>query len=109
MKNLKFDPKNWDWYAFLDASEEIKEEYAEVAIVFAKSWTTCACGQVCDVLPKTVFDDAPKDRRARYLGLDFNSQIHHENWEEAKITLDAIEARTIFLLKQPNYIDPKTL
>ena len=108
MKNLKFDPENWDWYAFLDASEEIKEEFSEDAIVFAKSWITCACGQICNVLPKTVFG-SPSDRRARYLGLDFNSQIQDENWDEAKETLDEIEARTIFLLKQPNYIDPKTL
>jgi hypothetical protein len=107
-KNLKFDPKNWDWYAFLDASEEIKQEYSIEASNEAKGWRTCACGQVCNVLPKGV-SGSPKDRRARYLGLDFNSQIHDENWEEAKKTLDEIEARTIFLLQQPNFIDSKTL
>ena len=108
MKNLKFDPKNWDWYAFLDASEGIKEDYSIEASNEANRWTTCACGQVCNVLPKSLYG-APKDREARYLGLDFNAQIQDENWDEAKETLDEIEARTIFLLKQPNYTDPKTL
>jgi hypothetical protein len=108
MKNLKFDPKNWEWYAFLNASEEVKEEFTADASALANAWITCACGQICNVLPKTFFG-SPRDREARYLGLDFNAQIQDENWDEAKITLDEIEARTIFLLKQPNYIDPKTL
>ena len=108
MKNLKFDPKNWDWYAFLDASEEIKEEFSEDASELANAWITCACGQVCNVLPKSLYG-APKDREARYLGIAFNQDIVDEDWDEAKETLNKIEARTIFLLKQPNYIDPKTL
>ena len=107
MKNLKFDPKNWDWYAFLDASEEVKEEYYSSATVLSKSWARCACGQVCYDLPRR-YDGAPVDLRARHLGYGFNSNIHLENWDAAKITLDKIEARTAFLLQRPNFIDPKT-
>ena len=31
MKNLKFDPKNWDWYAFLNDSKDVKDKYIDRA------------------------------------------------------------------------------
>tara|TARA_R110000822_G_scaffold161_2_gene727 strand:- start:706 stop:1032 length:327 start_codon:yes stop_codon:yes gene_type:complete len=108
MKNLKFDPKNWDWYAFLDASKHIKKKYIIEACNLAGGWTTCACGQLCNVLPKDCLS-APLDRDAHQLGVDFYNCIEINDWDEAKTTLDKIEKRTIFLLKQPNFIDPKTL
>ena len=108
MKNLEFDPENWDWYAFLDASEEIKEEFVEGAIVLAGGWATCACGQVCNVLPRKI-GGSPIDFIASTLGMNFFYEIKQGRWIVAKKTLDKIEARTIFLLKQPNFIDPKTL
>ena len=108
MKNLKFDPENWDWYAFLDASEEIKKNHIGEAGYLAGVWTTCACGQVCNVLPKDHLS-APLDIDAHQLGVIFYNCIEINNWDKAKKTLDKIEKRTIFLLKQPNFIDPKTL
>ena len=108
MKNLKFDPKNWEWYAYLDASEEIKDKYIDRANYLAGGWPTCACGQVCGVLPKGKFS-APLDAKLYKLGNLFACSIEYKEWIDAKETLDKIEARTIFLLKQPNYIDPKTL
>ena len=105
---LKFDPENWDWYAYLDASKEIKENFFLDAAELAGAWTTCACGQFCDVLPKNL-DSSPEDIDAFELGLQFYECIKQEDWYEAKITLDKIEKRTAFLLNQPNYIDPKTL
>lgn len=114
MKNdkqiLKFDPKNWDWYAFLNASKEVKERYYDKAEGLSEDWVTCACGQVCNMLPKVSnLHNIPLDVDARYLGYHFALQIDNKDWENAKITLDKIESRTIFLLQQPNYIDPKTL
>ena len=113
MKNdkqiLKFDPKNWDWYAFLDASKEVKEEYYGEAYDFSGGWVTCACGQLCDALPKGEHANAPLDNELGDLGVVFCSEINVKDWDEAKTTLDKIEKRTIFLLKQPNFIDPKTL
>ena len=108
MKKLKFDPENWDWYAFLDASNVIKEEFKREAFSLSSDWITCACGQVCDVLPKGLYS-SPLDEEASGLGMDFCDLICDEDWENAKTTLDKIEKRTIFLLKQPNFIDPKTL
>ena len=52
---------------------------------------------------------APLDSELRNLGDLFHTQIVAGEWEEAKETLDKIEERTIFLLKQPYYIDPKKL
>ena len=100
MKNLKFNHRNWDWYAFLNASEEVKKEYYSSAIVLSESWARCACGQVCYDLPRRD-DGAPVDFKARHLGLEFNANIHFEDWGKARKTLDEIEKRTIFLLQQP--------
>ena len=56
MKNdkqiLRFNPKEWYWYAYIDTSAPVKEKYHDAACVLAEGWTTCACGQLCDVLPK---------------------------------------------------------
>ena len=113
MKNdkqiLKFDPNNWDWYAFLDASEEVKKEYRNEAYDLSSDWVTCACGQVCSVLPKGEYANVPLDCELGDLGIYFCDLICDEDWKNAKIILDRIEERTIFLLQQPNYIDPKTL
>ena len=109
MKNLKFDPENWDWYAFLDASKEVKEKYSNEAYDLSSGWVTCACGQVCSVLPKGKHSNAPLDNELGDLGEDFSSEIEVDQWGSAKVILYKIEARTIFLLKQPNLIDPKTL
>ena len=108
MKNLKFDPKNWDWYVFLNSSKEIKGKFKEDAIELASGWATCACGQVCDVLPRELCG-SPIDSIASMLGLNFFYQIQQRRWIVAKKTLDKIEARTTYLLKQPNFIDSKTL
>ena len=89
MKNLKFDPKNWDWYAFLDASKEVKEEFRGDAFNLSSEWTTCACGQVCDVLPKGLYG-CPNDKELGDLGMDFCDLICNEGWKNAKITLDKI-------------------
>ena len=109
MKNLKFDPENWDWYAFLNASKEVKEKYSNEACNLSGGWVTCACGQLCDVLPKDGYAVAPLDNKLVNLGLSFCDNIEDKYWGKAKETLDKIEERTIFLLKQPNFIDPKTL
>ena len=103
---LKFDPENWDWYAFLDASEEVKEDYHKEAKYLSDEWATCACGQLCNVLPRNA-SNSPKDFVASRLGLLFYENIESKLWKKAKKTMDKIEERTIFLLQQPNFIDPK--
>jgi hypothetical protein len=107
-KVLKFNPKKWDWYAFLSSSEGVKYRFREEADELAGCWTTCACGQLCTVLPRSE-NNVPLDREANILGNDFYDAIEHKEWSEAKKVLDKIEERTIFLLQQPNYTDPKTL
>ena len=108
MKNnkLKFDPKNWDWYAYLDASDEVKESYSVEALDLASSWVTCACGQLCDALPKS-FNQRPADDHLRYLGEVFMDSIESRAYISAKATLDNIEIRTAYLLTLPNFTDDK--
>tara|TARA_R110000850_G_scaffold223916_1_gene349458 strand:- start:266 stop:595 length:330 start_codon:yes stop_codon:yes gene_type:complete len=109
MKKLKFDPENWDWYAFLEASEEIKQKFRVEAHKLSAKWVTCACGQVCNILPKALGYSFPLDDDVTLLGLDFTDLVINNDWNDAKKILDKIEERTIFLLKQPNFIDTKTL
>lgn len=77
----------------------------------ANSWPTCACGQLCKVLPKIkdlknnarllMVNDAesPADTKARNLGYKFTDHILCANYKAALKTMYKIEARTTELLK----------
>ncbi|MGK0464816.1 hypothetical protein [Clostridium sp.] len=108
MKTLKFNPKKWDWYKYLDSSEAIKQKYFTDALSKSCDWVTCACGQLCNLLPK---DDCkvPKDHELANLGVDFCDLIELCEWEEAIKTLDQIEIRTKFLLEQTDFKDPEII
>ena len=96
--------ENWDWNEYLNASNEDKANYYNEAKDRASNYATCACGEVCKVLPKDVAD-VPLDNKLRFLGLSFYDTIIDMNFDKAKIILEDIEARTKFLLTQENYID----
>lgn len=95
----QFDPTNWDWYAYLDATKEEQKKYHASATELASSWVTCACGQLCKDLPRHD-TDGPEDQYLTTLGLDFMCFIRYGEISEAKETLDKIEERTVELLKQ---------
>lgn len=79
----------------------------------AASWQLCACGSLCDAIPRdkqvlkydgklkrqlkgiepVPYKAAPEDSQLRTLGYDFYSHIDNENFEEAEITLAEIEKR----------------
>ena len=105
MKNnkLNFNPDKWDWYSFLDASDEVKEMHHNTAIKLSSSWVTCACGQLCEVLPKG-FHNRPLDDSLEDLGVLFMKVIDAKDYTVAKTTLDK---RTAYLLTLPNYTDKK--
>ena len=105
--------KEFDWFIVLDLLIEGKEkeaidyvcnyklicDYELRDYLWGKSseWVTCACGQLCDRLPKYE-SGAPKDIELWGLGLDFNYYIRDKCYPSAKQTLTKIEKRTIELL-----------
>lgn len=103
----RFDPENWDWYSFFRMRDSSKEKYAEKADNLAQSWVTCACGQLCSVLPKKCYGgEEPADSKLSKLGNDFAIHIEKKRWSIAKEILNQIEARTNYLLGCKNYKDP---
>lgn len=107
MNNNQFDSNNWNWFHYLKAPQDIKDKHYNKAYDLAASWVTCACGELCKNLPKVKdfnnkFDgpglEAPADNDLQCLGLEFMSNIHNEDYDDAFETLLEIEKRTIKLL-----------
>lgn len=102
--------KPFDWNKFLDkaitkgvtASEQSKAEK------LAGDWVTCACGNQCSILEREG-DGEPVDSELNTLGLDFNDEIHAENYRGAKKTLQAIEKRSAKLIAEKENEAIKTL
>ena len=91
----------FNWYTELDKAikdEPDQDKYIELN-KRASQWVTCACGQLCQNLPRDMHGE-PEDEDLQYLGADFNVEIDQRNWKEAKAILDDIEARTNYLLNQ---------
>tara|TARA_R110000822_G_scaffold27129_1_gene81254 strand:+ start:253 stop:570 length:318 start_codon:yes stop_codon:yes gene_type:complete len=105
MKKLEFNPNNWNWYAYLDADKEVHIEHYQKATDLSRCWVTCACGQLCKVLPKDNFTNAPIDKILFDLGVSFQDSIIYNNFSKGKLILDEIEQRTFYLLTLPNYTE----
>jgi hypothetical protein len=111
MSNIedKVDPyhPDFDWFAFLKQDmESVDVDYFNKANSLADNWVTCACGQLCKVLPKGN-GNSPVDNELYDLGMDFAHEIdnlrytrQNEDRLKALETLNKIEARTTLLLEQ---------
>lgn len=90
----------FDWYEELYAAilkEPTKAEW-KVMEAIASSWVTCACGQLCKDLP-CHHNGSPLDDEAHNLGMKFYDYICYKRWKDAIGTLDKIEERTAYLLR----------
>lgn len=97
----KFDPSNWDWFKYLEASKKTQEKYHREAVDKSESWVTCAVGQECKALPRyDGYTNAPADSKSRLLGLQFMQAIQGSDFEVALNLLHSIEKRTVELLSQ---------
>lgn len=65
---------------------------------YACDWTTCACGNMCAVIPREK-DGEPKDPQLKMLGKAFAVYVVHRDAEKAARTLYAIEKRSAELIK----------
>jgi len=101
--------KPFDWNAELDAliaGKAISHKESDSLFILSSQWTTCACGNQCDILPRRGLNERypgePRDPELFALGSEFNDYIEGEEWAEAKECLRKIEARSAFLISQLN-------
>lgn len=88
----------FNWYEFLNQTTITDEEW-EDAHKLSKSWVTCACGNLCDAIPRDVAG-CPKDSDLFSLGCEFNDAIYVRDKDLALHRLDQIEKRSAEILKQ---------
>lgn len=93
--------KPFDWNAFLTNPPEFESPDHDAATDLSSRWVTCACGNLCDAIPRLEhLEGRPQDRELAELGTMFTDNIEDANWPQARQTLAAIEARSAQLLKE---------
>jgi hypothetical protein len=101
-ESLRKIPKDFNWFAVLKdlrAGRPIeREEWAKLSQM-AGNWITCACGQLCQSLPRNNFG-CPRDGKLAAYGTVFYHDIESCNWSKALQTMHKIEARTMELLER---------
>ncbi len=98
----------FDWLSFLNKPGHSEQELTE-ATALASSWVTCACGNLCEAIPRRL-DRAPRDEELRLAGLNFGALIrimrdnqsagrdYNSARKQALHVLSKIEARSTHLL-----------
>lgn len=94
-----FDEENWDWFKFLDLSKKKKLQFQDIADRKSGNWVTCACGQLCDSLPRDE-SGIPEDEQLHALGVVFYDSIVDSDFKFAKKILKRIEKRSLKLINR---------
>jgi len=81
----------FDWS--YELNKPLKEIDWDVLEVKAGYWVTCACGNLCDVIPRDSIG-RPIDMGLRQLGVDFYDAIYDTNPSDALSILVMIESRS---------------
>jgi len=89
----------FDWNAFLENPPRRRSLRHRMAMDLSGQWVTCACGNLCDIIPRTPFG-IPLDYHLEHLGIMFYSDIKDALWERAKNTLNLIEKRSSELIAE---------
>lgn len=94
-------PKEFDWLTTLE--ELVKGRVPSEAECLALKdrschWTTCACGDLCSVLPRH-FSGQPLDHFLSIYGVDFYEAVMARDWRGALSLLHSIEYRSSELLE----------
>ena len=85
--------KFFDWNQFLENPPLFSSEKHLDACDLSCEWVTCACGNLCDIIPRNRIG-APKDYHLEKLGMMFHQFIDDGEWQKAKETLAKIEKRS---------------
>lgn len=96
-------PEGFNWLTELtklshDDGEISRWEHNEL-IRMAGNWPTCACGQLCALLPRD-HQRAPLDHSLRLWGVKFAEYVQAKKWCLALQTFEKIEDRTKVLLEK---------
>ena len=86
----------FDWNAFLNRDDITEQEWRD-AQVRSMSWVTCACGNLCDAIPRFP-SGIPEDPRLSELGSKFAGVVAMRDVAGCKYTLEQIEIRSGQLL-----------
>lgn len=94
-----------NWLTILEDLVKGKVELSDEQIYqiqkSATNWPTCACGQLCQNLPR-FGDGQPVDTILTNLGLEFNRQVANRCWDDALHTFKKIETRSSLLIDTAN-------
>lgn len=92
------DPFNWE--RMLDRNHLTEIEWEEMEELASK-WTTCACGNQCDIIPRGI-NGGPEDEHLSLLGQRFLSLILIRSKRKALACLNEIELRSAELIAEIN-------
>lgn len=87
----------FDWNKFLNDCINKKLKPSDISnidevVAIACSWVTCACGNLCDKIPRT--NGVPDDLILSRLGATFPGPIIDGRWKSAMEILGNIEIRS---------------
>jgi hypothetical protein len=83
----------FDWNKFLENPPEKGSPEHLDACDLAEAWVTCACGNLCDIIPRSPLG-CPIDDYLEFLGIAFNNSIQDARYDIAKGILAKIEKRS---------------
>lgn len=91
----------FDWNKFLDDAIQngVKQIDYENACNLSVNWVTCACGQQCSIIPRSLVG-MPENRSLMFLGSRFNCLIENKDYLKAKKILQQIEQISIELINE---------
>ena len=85
--------KAFDWNKFLENPPEYGSTKHKFACDLSECWVTCACGNLCDIIPRSPLG-CPIDEKLEMFGGIFNMDIIAGEWQDAKETIYLIEIRS---------------
>jgi hypothetical protein len=85
--------ESFDWNKFLENPPKYFSNEHFDACDLAEAWVTCACGNLCDIIPRNQIG-SPVDEELQRLGIMFHLDIDDGQWQNAKTTLWLIEKRS---------------
>jgi hypothetical protein len=85
--------KPFNWFKALTDKKANFKRLSQKSV----SWTTCACGNQCDIIPRTEMG-APKDDQLANLGVSFHEAVLDRDRKKAISILHQIEKRSSILI-----------
>lgn len=101
MDNHPTMEQGFNWFYVLNKLKRgaiVQHDYLTRLGNMSDNWPTCACGQLCQSLPRTMSGN-PSDRDLTNEGGNFCGFVAQQEWIAAEETMKSIEQRTAYLLQ----------